>query len=387
LEATVSDTRPLTTNDSPLSKLARTLITYSTVVQPGEAVSLIGPPPAEPLLVALCREVLAAGGHPLLQVTLPACDDLLLRHGSAVQLGYLSPLKVRELEVADVAVHVLAPAEKRGAAAVEPARIAARDQARRPLLDLFLRRTSARALRWTATQFPSTGAALDAGMSLAEYESLLFRAGLLDRADTVAAWREQARRQGRLVEFLRGIGELRFVTPAGTDLRVGVAGRAWINSAGQENFPDGEVFTGPLEHVTEGVVHFDWPAVHGDQEVEDVRLTFCGGRVVDASARQGREYLLAVLDQDPGARVLGEVALGCNYALDRPTRNALLDEKVGGTFHLALGAAYPKTGGLNRSGLHWDLVCDLHQGGRIEADGRIISENGRFLDPSWPQPE
>jgi aminopeptidase len=377
---------PLTTHHSPLTILAEVLVRYSTALRPGEVVSLLGPSPAEPLLVALYREALAAGAQPIVLMTPPACEDILLRHGSAAQLGFLSPLEVRELEVVDVAIHVLATAERRQPA-TDPARLALRHQSRRPLLDLFMRRTTGHGLRWTATHFPGLPAARDAGLSLSEYERLLFHASLLDRDDPVAAWQEQGRRQQRLVDFLRGVRELRFVTPAGTDLRVGVAGRAWINGAGQENFPDGEVFTAPLEHATEGTVCFDWPALHGDQVVEGVRLVFRAGRVVEASARRGQEYLLGLLDQDPGARVLGEVAFGCNYALDRPTRNPLLDEKVGGTFHLALGAAYPKSGGLNRSGLHWDLVCDLRQGGRIEADGQVISENGRFRNASWPQPE
>ncbi len=80
-----------------------------------------------------------------------------------------------------------------------------------------------------------------------------------------------------------------------------------------------------------------------------------------------------------------KVALGCNFAITRPTRNALFDEKIGGTFHVALGASYPATGGRNQSSLHWDLVCDLRDGGVIEADGVPISRNGRFLDEAWPQ--
>ena len=145
------------------------------------------------------------------------------------------------------------------------------------------------------------------------------------------------------------------------------------------------MFTGPIEDATEGVVCFDFPSIHGGREVDGVRLVFRSGRVVEASARKGEDFLLRMLDQDPGARVLGEVALGCNYAITRHTRNTLFDEKIGGTFHVALGASYPESGGKNQSGLHWDMVCDLRQGGRVEADGQVISADGKFVDREWPK--
>jgi aminopeptidase len=252
-------------------------------------------------------------------------------------------------------------------------------------MELFLRRAAEKSLRWVATQFPCQAAAQEADMSLAEYEDFVFAAGMLDQDDPAAAWNVLSERQARLVGFLQTVRELRFVTAAGTDLRVGVGGRTWINCDGHENFPDGEVFTGPREDATEGTVCFDFPAVRGGREVLGVRLVFRAGRVVEASAAKGEEFLFQMLDQDEGARVLGEVALGCNYAITRHTRNTLFDEKIGGTFHVALGAAYPESGGTNQSALHWDMVCDLRQGGRIEADGRVISENGRFREPNWPQ--
>ncbi|MBL8828688.1 MAG: aminopeptidase, partial [Planctomycetaceae bacterium] len=198
---------------------------------------------------------------------------------------------------------------------------------------------------------------------------------------------EISERQQRVVDFLNDKHEIRFVTPQGTDLRLAIEGRRWINCDGHENFPDGEVFTGPIETATEGVVCYSFPAVHGGREVHNIRLEFRGGRVVNASADKGEEFLLAMLDQDAGARVLGEIAIGTNYSIKRYSKNTLFDEKIGGTFHAAVGAAYPETGGKNESGLHWDMVCDLRNGGQIFVDGQLISENGRFVDPRWPQPE
>jgi aminopeptidase len=209
-------------------------------------------------------------------------------------------------------------------------------------------------------------------------DELLLTAGMLDRPDPVAAWREQSRRQARLIDFLNSVHELRFLTPAGTDLRLRVAGRTWVNGDGRENFPDGEVYTAPVEGSAEGTVYFDNPVRHGGRELHGIRLGFRGGQVVEASATREEGYLQRLLDQDAGARRLGEVGLGCNFALTRRTGNALLDEKIGGTFHLGLGAAYRATGGRNASGLHWDLVGDLRQGGHVEADGHTVSTDGWF---------
>jgi len=106
---------------------------------------------------------------------------------------------------------------------------------------------------------------------------------------------------------------------------------------------------------------------------------------VDATASKGEDFLVDMLDQDDGARVLGELAIGTNYSVRRYTKNTLFDEKIGGTFHTAVGAAYPETGGRNTSGLHWDMVCDLRTGGTIHVDGELISENGTFVNSDWPR--
>ena len=115
------------------------------------------------------------------------------------------------------------------------------------------------------------------------------------------------------------------------------------------------------------------------REVQDLRLTFRDGRVVDASASKNEPYLIEMLDQDAGARALGECAIGTNYSIKQYTRNTLFDEKIGGTCHLALGSTYPETGGKNTSGLHWDMVCDLREGGSISADGKVFHKNGDWL--------
>jgi aminopeptidase len=162
----------------------------------------------------------------------------------------------------------------------------------------------------------------------------------------------------------------------------------WINCAGESNFPDGEVFTGPNLEAADGgvngVVRYSFPAVHHGREVHDIQLTFEKGRVVDAKASKNLDFLLQMLDQDEGARRVGEIAIGTNYNITRYSKNTLFDEKIGGTFHAAVGAGYPETGNANESGLHWDMVCDLREGGTITVDGEVISRDGRFVFPGWP---
>ncbi len=372
--------------DPRIDKLADVLVRYSTAVEPDDLVRLTGPPVARPLIVALYRAVLQAGAHPHVEIVPDECEEIKLDLGGDEQLGYEDPLELFAVERIDVAIRVRGEDNTKSLSGVPPQKQALLSQARKRQRARFLERAGAGKLRWVTTQFPCHAAAQDAQMSLARYERFVFAAGLLEREDPAAAWRQISRRQQGLVDHLNGAKEVRFTTPQGTDLTLGVEGRLWINCDGKANFPDGEVFTAPIEEATEGVVFYSFPAVHGGREVDGIRLQFKEGRVVDASAERGEPFLLAMLDQDPGARRLGEIALGTNYSVRQYTRNTLFDEKIGGTFHAALGAAYPETGGKNQSGLHWDMVCDLRDGGKVYVDGELISENGRFLDPSWPGP-
>ena len=372
--------------DPRIEKLADVLVSYSTGVRRGDLVRIGGGIVSRPLIAAVYRAVLRAGAHPHVQMAPDECAELLLSEGSDDQIRFENPVTQYEVERIDVAIGIWGDENTKALSQTDPQRQALKSQARKKYLDTFLKRAAEGKLRWVGTQFPTQAAAQDAEMSLRAYEDFVFRAGLLHHPDPAAAWREISARQQRLVDYLQGKSEIRFVTPQGTDVRLGVAGRTWINCDGHENFPDGEVFTGPIEDATDGIVCYSFPAVHGGREAEGIRLTFRAGRVVEATATKGEQFLRAMLDQDEGARILGEVAIGTNYAIQRYSKNTLFDEKIGGTFHAALGAAYPESGGRNESGLHWDMVCDLRQGGQILVDGKVISRDGRFLDDSFPMP-
>jgi len=377
-------------NDPRIEKLARVLVQYSVAVRKDDLVVISASPTATPLVAAAYKEVLLAGGHPWVRMTPDVCGELFFKHAREHQLRFLNPLDKQIIEKADVTMGFWAGENTKALSRVDPARQAVASQARAPLMKKHMKRASLpkndpKRLRWTGTVFPNQAAAQDAQMSLADYENFVFHGGKLDKRDPVAEWRRLGERQQRLADRLEKGREMHITAPNGTDIRFGIDGRKWINCDGHENFPDGEVFTGPIENATEGVVQYSFPAVHGGREVNGVRLVFKAGKVVEASADSNEEFLFQMLDQDKGARVLGELALGTNYSIREYSKNTLFDEKIGGTFHAAVGAAYPESGGRNQSGLHWDMVCDLRKGGIVKVDGKVISRNGRFADAKWPK--
>ena len=377
-------------NDPRLEKLARVLVEYSVAIQPGELVHIAGPPLATPLVTAIFREVLRAGGHPWVRLVPEECQRIMLTEGSDEQLTYCGPLTKAPTQKADVMIKIWSQENTKALSGTDPRRQALASKGSRSVMALHMKRSAlppgdSKRLRWTGTLFPTSAHAQDAHMALADYEEFVYRGGKLDQRDPVKAWKKLGEQQQRLADRLDKGKEMHIQTPDGTDIRFGIAGRKWINCDGKYNFPDGEVFTGPIENATEGVVQYRFPAVYGGREVNDIRLVFKAGVVVEASASHNEGFLIDMLDQDKGARILGELALGTNYGIQQHTRNILFDEKIGGTFHAALGAAYPESGGTNKSGLHWDMICDLRQGGVVKVDGDVISKNGKFTKAGWPR--
>jgi aminopeptidase len=370
--------------DSRLEKLASVLVNYSVGVKKGQLVRLSGPPVSQPLIVELYRKVLAAGGHPSVRMVPEELNEIFLKKANDEQLRFCNPIGLFEYEKIDGSIGIWAEENTKALTNCDPKKIGITQAARKPLMDLFMKRAAEGSLKWVGTQFPSMACAQDAEMSLAEYEDFVFSAGLIDKPDPVAAWKQVSKRQQKLVDHLNGKSDLHVIAANGTDVRMSVAGRRWINCDGHENFPDGEVFSGPVLDSVNGRIHFSFPAVHHGREVQDVKLTFRDGKVVDASASKGEDFLISMLDMDGGSRFLGECAIGTNYDITRYTRNTLFDEKIGGTCHFALGAGYPESGNTNQSGLHWDMVVDLRPGGFIEIDGEKINVDGQFTREGFP---
>ena len=365
--------------DERLERLASVLVDYSTAVQPGDLVVIESSALAAPLVRAVYKRVLAAGGHPFGRMAIDGVMEALLKEGSDAQIEWLSPARVEEIERARVRMVLESDMNTRALSGVDPGRQALAHRARKRLGDRLFERTANGELRWVVTLYPTNASAQDASMSLADYEDFVFRAGFLEREDPVAAWRAFGARLTGLAARLGEKDAIRVVAD-GTDLTIGVRGRRWIASSGRENFPDGEVFTGPVESRVDGEIAFTFPAAFQGRVVEGISLRFRDGEVVEARARRGQAFLDQMLAIDDGARRVGEFAFGMNEAITEFTLNTLFDEKIGGTMHLALGKSYPETGATNASALHWDLVCDLRSGSEVYADGELVYRDGRFLD-------
>jgi len=365
--------------DPRAEALAKILVGYSTGVKEGEVVSIDGESAAEPLLMAVYEEVLKAGANPILNVSLEGQSATYFKHASDSQLDWVSPVAEWMVENVDVRIAVGASTNTRELSAVPPERQTRRQMATGDLMARAMDRSAKGSFRWCYTLFPTSAYASEAEMSLADYEDFYFGACLATGdGDPLTAWEKASAETKRLAEWIEGHEEVHVIAP-GTDIKLGIAGRKFIPCDGRHNMPDGEFFTGPVEDSVEGEVTFHLPAVIGGREVSGVRLRFESGVVVDASAERGEEFLIKLLDTDDGARRLGELGIGTNYGIDRGTREVLLDEKIGGTVHMAVGRSYPESGGKNESAVHTDLVCDLRLGGKIVVDGQDFQVDGRFV--------
>jgi aminopeptidase len=364
--------------DPRVTRLADLIVDYSLELQPGQVFRIDALDAASALALAFYKSAIRAGAHPYSSIGLEGMLEILLEHGSNEQIEYIAPQQWDEIEELDAIATIWSETNTRALSRVDPGRHANHLAAQRRLHNRRWERIAAGEMRWCGTLFPTSAHAQDAGMSLSTYEDFAFSACHVDTGDAAEHWRLVASSLRARAESLGSVKELRILGPD-TDLRVGVAGRTWIPAEGSYNMPDGEVFTSPIENATEGEIRYTFPAIYHGREVEDIRLRFEEGKVVHAEAARGDDYLQTLLAMDDGARILGEVAFGLNYEIDRFTRNILFDEKIGGTMHLALGSAFSQAGGSNTSGLHWDMICDLREDGEVYADGELIWQAGRFL--------
>jgi aminopeptidase len=364
--------------DPRVDRLARVIVRYSLELEEGQTFLITSGANAEPLVQALYEEALEVGAHPMLDLMLEGTQEAFFRLAGDEQLDWVSPTQRWAFEHADARIRVLSDTNTRELSGVSPEKQTRRQRAMHPYMTKMMERSAAGELRWNVTLFPTNAYASEASMSLRDYEDFIYRACLCDRDDPVAAWREAAQETNRLADWIQGREEVRIEGP-GTDLTLNVAGRTFKPADGKYNMPDGEFFTGPVEDSAEGEITFHLPASYSGREVSGVRFRFEGGKVVDASAERGEDFLIQTLDTDPGARRLGELGIGTNFGIADGTGEILLDEKIGGTVHLAVGQSYPETGGVNESAVHWDMICDLRRGGSLTVDGEVMQRDGEFI--------
>jgi aminopeptidase len=364
--------------DPRLVKLAEVMIHYSLRLKKGHLFCIYGESVSTPLVIEAYREALRAGAHPNVRIKPDGLDQIFFGEASEEQLTYVSEFVRVETEKLDAMLYIWGSHNTRALSNCSPERMALCDRSRIDIFQRRLERIAKGEMTWCGTQYPTNAEAQEAEMSLAEYEDFVFKAGFLDRPDPVGEWKEISKRQDRIAGMLSKYRQIRVVAKD-TDLTLNVAGRSWINCDGKENFPDGEIFTSPLEDSAEGSIRFSYPALYRKREANDVRLRFKSGRVVEARAAKGEDFLNSMIGMDEGARRIGEFSFGTNYQIQKFTKNTLFDEKIGGTIHVAIGASLPETGGVNVSALHWDMVCDLREDGEVYGDDTLIYKRGKFL--------
>jgi aminopeptidase len=359
--------------DPRIEAYAQLLVGRSLNVQPGWQVWINSSPLARPLVEQVVREIARRGAYPLVRLGGAGMEDspfevIWASEAPEELLSEPPPADRHAWETMDAWMNIGAPENTSAGLELSADRRALLSKSRQAMRT---RRLSDE-IPWVACRYPTPALAQDARMSLQEFEDFLYGACLRD-------WDAEGERMAKYMARFDRASEVRIVG-AGTDITLSLAGREGSVDAGHANLPGGEFYFCPVENVTEGVIHYsEFPVFQEPNVIEGVRLVFEGGRVADASATSGEDVLFDALDRDEGARVLGELGVGCNPGIQRYIKNTLFDEKIDGTIHLAIGASFAQLGGKNESVIHWDMVKDLRPGGQILCDGDVVQENGRWL--------
>lgn len=361
------------------AKYARVLVDYSTDVQKGDLVIIrASSPAAESLVKAVYKRVLERGANPILRTSICDMSDIFIKCASDEQLDFVDPIAKMEYEKVDKYISIGAPLNLKNMARADKTKLARRSKATRELSELLLSRSAKGEASWVVADVPTHALAQEAKMSFDEYSEFLFNACFLNLENPVEKLLEMDKQQKQYCEYLDKCSKIRIVGEK-TDITFSTKGRKWISCSGLNNYPDGEVFTSPVEDSAEGEIYFDFPAIYRGNEANKIHLTLKNGKVIKATAEKGEEFLNSMLDMDEGARFVGEIAIGTNEMIQDVTGNILFDEKIGGSIHMAVGASYPETGGKNTSGLHWDIIKNMKNGGEIYSDDTLIYKDGKFL--------
>ena len=367
-------------NDDPRNeKFAQILVGHSAQIAPGDRVLIEATTAAEPLIRALYAVILDRGGHPHLQLKFPNQEAIFFEYAQDAQLDFVPTFTKLAYDEFESRIRIHSETDTQALSQVNPTRQARRQRALAPILRAQMRRGAENNFKWVTTLFPTQAYADQSGMSLEDYEDFVYRACFADQVtkDPVAKWKEFQTRQAEIIERIEGHDKVELRGP-NVDLTLSIKGRVFKNSFGRHNMPDGEIFTGPVEKSVNGWVRYTYPAIIQGRVVEGVELTFEQGKVVKATATKNQDFMLEMLEVDEGAKYVGEWAVGTNYNIDKFTGMILFDEKIGGSFHMALGAGYPETGSVNRSIIHWDMICDLRQDSVIMVDGELVYRDGKF---------
>ena len=375
--------KELSVADPRVAKFAKVLVEHSARIVPGDRVLIEATTAAEPLVRELFIQIMEQGGHPHPMIGFPGMmpfsqDEFYLTYAKEAQLDFVPTFYKIAYDQFESRIRIHSATNTRGTTKIDPVKVQRRGKALSSITEAQMRRGGEHKFKWVTTLYPTDAYAQDAGMSLKDYEDFVFGAVHAHEDDPIAYWNSTAAGQQKAIDWLKNKSQVVMRGP-NVDLTLSIKGRTFMNSTGMFNMPDGEIYTGPVEDSVNGWVKFTYPAIYGGVAVEGAELTFTNGRVNQAKAEKNQDYLLKMLESDEGSRYLGEYAIGTNFDINKFTGNILFDEKIGGTFHMALGAGYPETGSHNKSSIHWDMICDLRTDSEILVDGELFYKNGNFV--------
>ena len=359
-----------------IERYAHLLVHYCLELKAGQKVFIRSTVLAEELVREVYREAIKVGAFPHVDLAFRGKTKIYFDHANNDQLQAVSGVQRHIIEHYDAYLTIRAPYNLREENNINPEKRTMKALSGRELNQIFSQRTAEGTMVRTLCQYPTQASAQEAGMSLEEYQQFVFSACHLFDDDPAASWMKIRKQQQQYVDYLNKSKQVRYVGPQ-TDISFSIDGRTWINSDGRVNMPSGEVFSGPVEDSVNGHVYFDYPSIFNGKEVCGIRFEVRDGEIITYSAERGEEVLDEIMKIE-GARFFGEVAIGTNYNISTPTKNILFDEKIGGTIHMAIGQSYIQTGGTNKSVIHWDMISDMSDGGRIYADDKLIYEDGKF---------
>jgi aminopeptidase len=357
-------------------KLAKLICEYSLNLRKGDILLIRAETVSEPLIKEIYAKTLEVGAFPVLRMAFSGQQSVFYKHAQKDQLEFIPHSVWADTHNVTASVYIDSTDNTKQLTGADKSKIAAYAKSYAKVREVLMDREQKGEFRWSLCPYPSLAMAQDAEMSMDEYTEFVFRACRLHEDDPVAAWKAVDEYQKKVAGVLNGTKELHIVGHK-TDITFNVDGRKWINCNGHHNMPDGEVFTSPVEDGVNGTIHFDLPTSYMGVEAGGITLKIDKGRIVEAEATKGNDFLQSVLETDEGSRFIGEIAFGLNEAITKPTKNILFDEKIGRTIHMAVGASYPEAGGKNKSGIHWDMIKSMEDG-KAYLDGRLVFENGRF---------
>ncbi|MDD5178116.1 MAG: aminopeptidase, partial [Candidatus Nanoarchaeia archaeon] len=330
-----------------------------------ETIQITGSETARELLLEVYKQVLERGAYPILDVNLEGSSYIYYKTASEEQLKKFPEIALFKVRKADAYISLWGDLNTRELSNINPKKLALRRKTTNPISELIHKKD-----RWVTLDFPTNALAMEADMSLKEFEDFVYKACLVD-------WDEMKKKQEKLKKIIDHGNKVRIIGEE-TDIEMSIKGRTGVNRPGIFNIPDGEVFTSPVENSANGFISYTFPAIYSSKEVSGIKLRFEKGKLVKATAEKNEDLLKALIKMDHGASRLGELGIGTNYNIDKFIKNILFDEKIGGTIHLALGNSFKEAGGKNKSALHWDMIKDLRKGGEILVDDKVIQRNGKF---------